>query len=127
MEKIDVEIAEILTDFLLIGNAAQTATKLKELFGFENLLPVDERRNIFNRQVFAWNFKNKEKYSKEVLTSFISLWGRMEDTKNMKFELEKNFKIGGRLATFTSMGVKIGNSNKIKNFKNFIGGLDPLR
>lgn len=127
MEKIDIGIAEILADYLLNGDAMLTSNRLKELFGYEALAPIDERVTIFKRKVYGWNYANKKKYDNAVLASFIELWIRIEDGKRMKFELEKNFKIGGRLAMFTKLDTKFAVTKKIDQFRNALGGVNPLR
>ena len=127
MEKIDKEVAEILADYMLNGDAMLTSNRLKELFSYEALAPIDERVTIFKRKVYGWDYANKKKYDNAILASFIELWIRVEDGKRMKFELEKNFKIGGRLATFTRLDTKFAVTKKIDQFRNALGGVNPLR
>lgn len=127
MENIDIKIAEILGNYLLNGDAANTATQLKELFGHEQLLPIHERVEIFTRSVFAWNYKYKEKYDSELLKSFIELWTRIELNMKMKFENQPTFKIGGRLATYSKTKPKFENKNRINKLKKLVGAVNPLR
>lgn len=127
MENIDIKIAEILGNYLLNGDATNTTTQLKELFCYEQLLPIEERKSIFSRSVFAWNYKNKERYDKEFIDSFIGLWSRIDLNMKMHFENQPTFKVGGRLATFAKTKPKFENKNRINKLKKLVGAVNPLR
>lgn len=94
---------------------------------FKEQLPIETRRNAFGIDVWAWNFKNKEKYSKEAIVAFIDLWTRVEANGKMKFETEKAFKIGLRLATFVKLNKKFAQKKQVQQFKNALGNFNPLR
>ena len=72
--------------------------------------------------VEEWNAKNGEKYSKEFLDRFIAYW-----EKGNKWEKQKSWTLGLRLAVFNRMSRKFEKENKIKKFKNLLGNVNPLR
>jgi len=81
----------------------------------------------FKREVLAWNYRNKSKYSNELLEAFCNLWCRIENDGSLKAENETNFKIGGRLATFARMNKQFVKSAQINRLKQAIGSINPLR
>jgi len=101
--------------------------KIEQIIASQPKVPLNVRISELKRDVFAWNHKNKEKYSTEMLTSFLNLWCRIEKNGNLKAENEKNFKIGGRLATFARMNKQFEKKSSINQFRQHLGTIDPLR
>ena len=100
---------------------------IEALYAEQPKVPLNVRMSEFKREVFAWNHRNKEKYSQDLLLSFITLWCRIESNGNLKFENEKKFLHGGRLATYARMNKQFQKSNQINRIKQSIGMINPLR
>jgi|SRR5690554_2270293 len=88
---------------------------------------VGDRQEAFRRSVWAWNFKNKQKYPAEIIEAFINYWNRVEPSGRLNHERQPTFKIGGRLATFAKNQPKIDVNKRIADFKRALGAVDPLR
>lgn len=87
---------------------------------------VGDRQEAFRRSVWAWNFKNKEKYSADIIEAFINYWNRVEPDGRLNHEKQPVFKIGGRLATFSKNQSKIDTNKRIAQFKRASGEINPL-
>lgn len=72
--------------------------------------------------VEEWNAKNGEKYSQEFLDRFIAYW-----EKDGKWDNQKTFKIGGRLATFSRNDKKYKQKNTINRLKQIAGNTNFFR
>jgi hypothetical protein len=78
-----------------------TTTNYKFHFGGT----VDERDKIFYNEIAQF----KDKYDPPLLRRFYEYWGeRTQDGKRMKWELEKTWETGKRLATWYSNQQKRG-------------------
>ncbi len=78
-----------------------TATNYRLYFGGT----IDERDKIFYNEIAQY----KEKYSPELLRRFYDYWSeKTHDGKKMKFESEKTWETGKRLATWYSNQQKRG-------------------
>lgn len=93
----------------------KAVSSIMELFKEE--LPLHVRKENFERSVWAWNFKNKNKYSNECIEAFNTLWTRLAETNKFKFETEKAFKVGGRLATFVKLNKKFEQKKQVQQFR----------
>jgi len=66
---------------------------------------IDARDKIFYNEIASY----KDKYSPELMRRFYEYWGeRTHDGNNMKYELEKTWETGKRLATWFSNQQKRG-------------------
>ena len=98
--------------------------KIEQVIATQPKVPLNVRMSEFKRDVFAWNHRNKEKYSQELLLAFINLWCRVGSDGNLKFENETKFMIGGRLATFSKMHKQFQQSSQLSRFRQ--AGGNPL-
>jgi len=123
-EKINSIFLAFSLNKLNIGDATQ---QVIALFKDKALADRKEIFEKFRRDVYAWNFKAKNKYTNEMLNAFLSVWTRLEPTGKFKFQEEKVFKIGGRLATFARLNTQFAQKNQINKFKNVMGAINPLK
>lgn len=105
----------------------QLLDKIEQVIAEQPKVSLNVRMSEFKRDVFAWNHRNKEKYSQELLLAFINLWCRIESNGNLKFENETKFMIGGRLSTFTKMNKQFQQSAQLNKIKQSMGMINPLR
>lgn len=111
MEKIDIGIALILGDYLLEGDATLTTNRLKELFGYEALAHIDERRKAFADTLRPY----VDTYGSEMIKSFYVYWASCgARSKLIAFEKEKSFNLPQRLSTWCKNDKKFSISNMIK-------------
>lgn len=96
---------------------------IEELFEAD---PIEVREEAFRRSVWAYNFKNKGKYTSDIIEAFINYWNRREPGGKLKHELQDKFKVGGRLATFAKNQSKIDVNRRIAEFKRAAGYVNPL-
>jgi hypothetical protein len=108
MEKIDIQIAEIIGDYMLKGNGRDTANRLKELFGYEEQLPLDERRKAFADSLRPY----LDRYGSEMIKAFYVYWA--DGKKKMAWEKEKSFHLEMRLSTWAKNNQKFSIANMIK-------------
>ena len=124
----DKELTEILLNFQAnLSPLEDTLEKIKVMFQYEPKATLEARITSFKREVFGWNYKNKNKYSNDLLSAFINLWIRIEPNNNLKFENEQMFKIGGRLSTFAKLNKQFTQSAQLNRFKQSLGSINPLR
>lgn len=111
------------------GTKEEFERKVKKVFSLlmTNSQPsIEDRKESFNKKVWAYYFKNKGKYSKEIITAFISYWNRVEENR-LKHELPDKFYIGRRLSTFSKKQGEIEVQNRLNRFKNYLGKVNPKR
>jgi hypothetical protein len=108
MEKIDIQIAEILGDYMLKGDGRDTANRLKELFGYEEQLPLDERRKAFADSLRPY----VDRYGSEMITKFYKYWGAGK--RKMACEKQKSWNLEMRLSTWAKNNQKFSIANMIK-------------
>lgn len=132
MNKVDERLADILNSYAAISalpdfhnKALEVAVQqIKSLFS--NEAPIEERKEAFRRSVWSWNYKNKNKYNADTIKDFIDIWSRLENGR-LKFEKEKVFKIGSRLATFVKHAEVFEQARELAKYKRALGNVNPLR
>ena len=111
MEKIDKEVAEILSDYMLEGDAMLTSNRLKELFGYKALAHIDERRKAFADTLRP----HVDTYGSEMITEFYVYWASCgARSKLIAFEKEKSFNLPQRLSTWFKNGKRFSIVGMIK-------------
>lgn len=111
------------------GTKEEFERKVKKVFSLlmtNSQPPIEDRKESFNKKVWAYYFKNKGKYNKEIITAFISYWNRVEENR-LKHELPDKFYIGRRLSTFSKKQGEIEVQNRLNRFKNYLGKVNPKR
>ena len=129
MEPLNVILAKYLDEYKLgISSVEVVIAKIKGAILSQDKPKFQDRVQIFKREVFAWNYKNKNKYDLVMLDAFLNHWARLEKDGLAKFETEKNFKIGARLSTYARLNKQFQGKNKIDQFKNLASlAVNPLR
>lgn len=78
-------------NFVICPAADKSATREKKI------LSLDERKEAFRLRLVPY----VEKYGREMMNEFFAYWTeRSENGKKMRFEMEKVFDVGRRLATW---------------------------
>lgn len=93
---------------------------------FEDVVDITTRKINFEKSVWGWRYKNN-KYSDECIEAFTCYWTRVDDNGKMKFENQKAFKMGGRVAMFVKLNTQFAQKKQIQQLKNSLGSFNPLR
>jgi hypothetical protein len=108
MNEIDIKIAEILANYLIKGESNQTATELKRLFEYEEVLPLDERRKAFADTLRPY----VDIYGSPMITEFYKYWGAGK--RKLAYEQQKSWHLEMRLSTWCKNNEKFSIANMIK-------------